>query len=639
MRRVLICTLFLLVGCFGKEKNSNELTNLQPVLNLDSNLRKALLKALTELENEENERDFKDGSDKIITRAQASAVSYIETEDGEQEQEEEKDAVVTTEKIEDVVTTTEKTEVLVQRSKDLPSNVITTFEHSDVDPVVDAEQILTSASSSIILNNGKVLHEKRQESSLLKNKIPSEKASVATTPIVTSTTPLPTSTEESEAKVEDVQFYNAPLVAAFTVHQDERGLPKLVEPIYKNQKSINRNPTNAELKIIQQTQIREDELRGRQLAEQQNLRQFDLQRKQKALEEEIERLKLIQQQQVLYLRQQYQKEKLLEEEFRLRNAGRSLNNNKNQVSNNINTIQTQTEKNTLTPTPLFANKNQNPAVSVHPSIEFNPSPKTDRLQQNPSIGFNALTEAGRLPQNGQVLPIKNANNFHLPLVQSPNFLQFPSLPLQNVQPIRNFQPLIFDNIPQISFTTPLTPNLRVFRQESHAGNFLNQNNQNLNSIGSSFTIQKSIQPQSQQQQQLQQQQSQQQNLQQQLNQQLQQQLNQQQDNRFRSNFQSFNNPNSFNIVQSTQPFIPVNNFNTQPIQQQHRFFRSNLEGTHASPNSFNQQAVDRHLHNLLYNSGIIRGNEQEHLGIISKVLTLNHNGVHAAQKRVNNQGI
>lgn len=589
-----------MIGCLAEEDISDEPSIADPPTKLDSSLRRALLRALTELENEENDKlSSQEPNDKIVTKAKASAVTIL-TSSEETKNEETQEST----------TEVEKNEVIVQKSNGVQTKLITTIENQDLDPIGEAENFLTSASNSFSPQNNKVLHEKTEDikTSDVNNRINTiEQVDITTTtatkrPTVetTTATTTTTSTEESEAKAEEIQFINAPLVAAFTVHQDERGLPKRVEPIYKPT-SNSRKVTATELKIIEQAKLRQEAIIKQQVAEQQRIRQqYELQQKQKVLEQEIQRLKQIQQQQEIFLRQQLQREKLLEEEIRLRNSGLPfIPVGKTHISNQI--IQSTQQK----PAQLTSAKKEVVTSETKEAVKT----KTDSITLQPSISFDPVVEAGKLPINGQVLPVRNAVNFHQPIIQTSTFEQYHSLApgIPNIVTLRNFQPILVE--PDVSaFTTPRSN--RVFRQESDTGNFFNRNVNNLG--GSSFSIQKSVQPPPFQ-----------------------------QENRFlKSNLQStFSVPSTFSIVPSVEQSSSYNfnAFNQQPIHH-NRFFRSNYDNHQIISNNYqphNSQTVHGRLNNLIYNSGLVRNNEQqENLGVVSKVLSLNHDSFFAGSNPI-----
>ncbi|CAG9857861.1 unnamed protein product [Phyllotreta striolata] len=477
------------------EEESNEVAAPPSKVNLDSNLRRALLKALTELENEEASREDSGSSD-IVEKASASSVSIISHDDG-----------VTV--APDFPTTTtfqpEKVTVVFQRSQSHEQPTITTLEKD----YGDEESIQTSATN----NFGNQPFGKDSQSS--KTEKPPNQNSIFNEEKTFTKTQKPLQIDESEAKVEDVQFFSAPLVAAFTVHQDEAGLPKKVEPIFRThiptksqeqiiiekeqQIKLAKQQEHAQLVQQQREKIRLEELKRHQ-------EKLQLQQKHKALEEEIYRLNLsLRQQQQILLKQQ--------EEFRAR---------------------------------------ANPFVPLQ-SVPFN------NQQQNfkPNVAFNQPADAGKLPANGQFLPVKGPVDFRTPF------------PISN----NNFNEQIQSN--------------RVFRQNIGFGNFgFNNNNNNFNRNPNSFSIQPSITPN--------------------VNNNFRNQLPIQQPNRF---FRSNNNAEA-SFSSFLQPPNP-------PVQAQNtRFFRSNAD----------LPGQNYQLSNLLYNSGAFRGKSSEDLNLISKVLSLHHDG-------------
>ncbi|XP_044259046.1 signal transducer and activator of transcription C [Tribolium madens] len=494
--------VFVLATTFAKEEEINEVNPPRKLTaNLDANLRRALLKALTELENEENEKKQQtlhslphiDTSDKIVEKASASALSFFASTESS-----------ITEKTTTTEAATAKPIVVIQKSHGLQHKPITTLEKYTSETVNEHEQILTSASSSFTSSSNKFSFAKTEKPNI--NLVSND--AKATTKFVkpkVEVTTVTTTTEESQAKVEDVQFFSAPLVAAFTVHQDERGLPKSVEPIFRP-------------KIEQKVKPKQETLNPQQ---DQLRTQLALQEKQKALEAEILRLRqqqqqqnyLIRQQQILHQQQlQLQKQKILDERTRI------LNNQQSFVP-----LVTTTQRNEF--------NTRGSLVSFQPSISFT-------SHQHPT---------GVLPLNAQQLPLKNAANFRAPFIPNENLQQFNYLshqrpPLESSVSQFNFQPTVQ---PQLSLTVP--KHHRVFRQEANTGNFFNSG---------------------------------------------------------------------------------FNNFN-QALPQQNRFFRSNLQSITSPQYNFNRiqpPIVNQQLNHLLYNSGLIRGKQQEDLNIVSKVLALNHYG-------------
>ena len=115
---------------------------------------------------------------------------------------------------------------------------------------------------------------------------------------------------ESKDKTEEVKIFQAPLVAAFTVQQDERGVPKSVVPIF-------RSPNDGQALTLQEQLEFKQQLLEKQLAElhQQQIQQTQFLVRQQQLYEQQLRQK--QQQQQFYLQEQA-RIKQLEEQAKLK---------------------------------------------------------------------------------------------------------------------------------------------------------------------------------------------------------------------------------------------------------------------------------------------------------------------------------
>ncbi|CAK1546151.1 unnamed protein product [Leptosia nina] len=131
----------------------------------------------------------------------------------------------------------------------------------------------------------------------------------STTTTTTTTTPKPTHDKDGlnieEVDKRDVQVYQAPLVAAFTVHQDAHGIPKKVIPIYQqsNQEVSKTLPVNIpshdQANINGAQKLPQSDYLAQQLALQKQLEE-----KQRFLEEQLRLLQLQQRQQEELLRKQ-----------------------------------------------------------------------------------------------------------------------------------------------------------------------------------------------------------------------------------------------------------------------------------------------------------------------------------------------
>ncbi|KAI4459407.1 hypothetical protein MML48_6g00013766 [Holotrichia oblita] len=563
--------------------------------NLDSNLRKALLKALTELENEGKDRKSSLTATSIVEKASASAISLYQNHDTETSTQPEK----------------EKNQiVVVQKSNGLQHKPITTFIPSN-----SSEQFIASASNSF---SG---IPKRRTNNL--NTLPTtEKVENLLSPSPTIETPT---TEENEAKVEDVQFFSAPLVAAFTVHQDERGLPKSVEPIYKQ--NAHTSKANDLVHNVQQEISRQEKLKSEQIKA-----QIALQEKQKVLEEELYKLQRTQreQQQFLYRQQQLiqeQQQKLFEE----REKNRKQHNDQPFIpiipNNSIQQSQIETDNH-------FSSHNSNQVTANSPLVHnqisstnhlpnYNPS----HISGTPPTIYNQVASANHLASqtsapspavHNQVSTthmLANQNLHEMP-VSSPtahnqfetaNKVAAPSNHFNSNNPLRStvvFQssvslnPInhnnVLNDLPLNAQHLP-TKNFIDFRQTPYVKNSLDQ-------------IQSVLVPPHQQTFP---------NINFLSNTDLPQHQNiriyrQEPATHFYHNLNPYTRP----ITYSIQPSVPLNV----------RYLRSNPENYQTSVGLPAQPPiVKQQLTNLLYNSGINTG-KQEDLDIISKVLSYNHVG-------------
>ncbi|XP_076651583.1 uncharacterized protein LOC143358373 [Halictus rubicundus] len=116
-------------------------------------------------------------------------------------------------------------------------------------------------------------------------------------------------TGETKDKTEEVKIFQAPLVAAFTVQQDEQGVPKSVVPIY-------RSPNDLKALTLQEQLEFKQNLLERQLAElqQQQIQQTQFLVRQRHLYEQQLREKQVQQ----YYLQEQARIKQLEEQSKLK---------------------------------------------------------------------------------------------------------------------------------------------------------------------------------------------------------------------------------------------------------------------------------------------------------------------------------
>lgn len=338
-----------------------------------------------------------------------------------------------------------------------------------------------------------------------------------------------------------VQFFMAPLVAAFTVHQDETGQPKKVEPIYKSE--------NEPVQQLQPSQSPQSD---------------DLRQKQLILEQELQQLR--QQQQDLARNNQFnQFDPIFTEPDRT-------------VVTKLAAIDPSNILNAAQQGPVLNKFTANEAIMP---LQLNPAPTEVQPINNggvslvPSISFDPSIEAGKLPENAKQLPNKEPTGFH-------NFVALPKQPVFNSGFTASFnQPNNFVQQPQYSSPTtnfinnqpstfsivpaqqPFPPKLElgVFPQNNR---FLRQETQTglLPPVNNFLTI-----PQN---------------------------FNNQPPNRILRNngFSSVNqqSPSRFSIQQSIQPFPPQFSQYVKS-NQNNRFLRSNQEGNFGN----NQNGFQRPL--------------------------------------------
>lgn len=600
-------------NCFGKEENNNEITPLKSPIQLDTKLRKALLRALTELENEErkieqedlllSDSPLYDADDKTVQKAPESSISVVTTSYLESEKN-----TITEATTEAKEKQTYKPIVVIQKSSGLQHKPITEFvlrKDNYHDPL--NETIQTSASSSFNTNTidrKESIDKNSPKSNFIQSDLKKStpgKSSVTQKIEVTSPAPkITTSTEESEAKVEDVQFFSAPLVAAFTVHQDERGLPQSVVPIFKSN-------SNQASKIEERVRLQQEELvRKEKLKQEEFQRQLALQENQRHLEQQLFQLQRQTEQQQAYLLRQQQI--FQEQQLKIQNQLLLSANNQNQPKSEIQnqpksefsnflptttkipftpqnifttnhfaptTIRPQTNnfngntgiikaiyrpnvfRNPETSSTFNQDKVQSPTVSFQPSISFTPTQQQlqfQQQQQQQQFPHNQqqlnlqIQQQRLLPPINQQLPIKNPNDFTInPYYKPPSIQQLLTL----TPPVRSSP--VFQNTlqtPQLNLqSNDQQQSNRVFRHESGTSNFNNHNN----------------------------------------------------NKQFNQHFHE--------------------------EQQPTRFFRSNYQQSF-STNRFQAQppVINHHLNTLLYQSGISKGPSNEDLNIVSKVLAFGVGG-------------
>lgn len=404
------------------------------------------------------------------------------------------------------------------------------------------------------------------------NGIATANALVAPKPTVSSPTASPADNstksglkKKQQESAEEVKIFQAPLIAAFTVQQDERGVPKSVVPIYKGignaqaltlqeQLEFKQKLLEKQLAELQQQQIQQTQflLQQRQLYEEQLRRKQRIQQEQRFREEQVLRQKQILEQQNRVKLLEEQRQNQIEEQKKLK-----------QLEEQRFFQEQQQQQQKRLQQQAFNNFDQ--ANQIHSNF------KTTNVRLQPSLTLEVPTQAAPPPFRQQSLVAqqsqqshRNNNQFQQQQFQQQiqQFQQFQQqLPFQQVQqPFQQLQG--FAEVPPI--TAPAT---RFHRQEAFGsvGNFGINNNVEKNNV--------------------------------------------------RTNF----------IFPSQQRFTnsaPLNNFNFANLNQFRRF----PQATQNPPSS-----PARQIQHLLYQSGVANNLAangpgpagQEDLNIVSKVLALN----------------
>ncbi|XP_038220136.1 bromodomain-containing protein DDB_G0280777 [Zerene cesonia] len=276
-------------------------------------------------------------------------------------------------------------------------------------------------------------------------------STTSTTTTTTTTTPKPTHDEDGvnieEVDKRDVQVYQAPLVAAFTVHQDAHGIPKKVIPIYQQTNTNNQELVKGVSNIISpQGSNDTPKFSSSDYISHQLTLQKQLEEKQRILEEQLRLLQIQQRQQEELLRKQHfllqQKEAQREQLLFLEQE--QLKRQRNEQQNG--------SQNNIQQAPLINNvglNSQGSQITIQPSVS---------LDQNQNLLAN------------QQLPNREAVDFLIHLRnQQPE--QFPLQSNHLPQGITNFlQPSQSQHFVQHQNIQPGKQGNRVFRHESGVGN-------------------------------------------------------------------------------------------------------------------------------------------------------------------------
>ncbi|XP_031370456.1 putative uncharacterized protein DDB_G0271606, partial [Apis dorsata] len=323
------------------EFSSTNLNVTQPPIKLDKNLRRALLKALTDLEAESAEQ-YKDESETIsqrdtsafesiakknlndnlgVQKTTFSFKSFPSDDDVPNEDKLQNSSFV--EGIRYVTLNIPSMNIEKATQEDARSfhvqNMILPEEKSNFRSESKEQREKTTPTTMNIFSVNKMesLTQKpdvseslaRSASNGIANALVDPKPTVVTPTVSSKNNVTITELDDSKDKTEEVKIFQAPLVAAFTVQQDEQGVPKSVVPIF-------RSPNDGQALTLQEQLEFKQQLLEKQLAElqQQQFQQTQFLVRQQQLYEQQLRQK---QQQQYYLQEQV-RIKQLEEQTKLK---------------------------------------------------------------------------------------------------------------------------------------------------------------------------------------------------------------------------------------------------------------------------------------------------------------------------------
>lgn len=600
-------------------------------LRIDKNLRRALLKALEKLDEEDTaeSRESRESQDENADEILDTSTNRNDEDDDipnfEQLPINVKEIDDDEELDENVFIDTVKADIN-KKEDDSPTKISVTGVRNEI-AGVDKDKGKTSevkevaATPIVSTTKGKLFTIKHEETTtksartqriLNSNNIAN--LLVASTEKTTLSSPTPTHSTpvengESNVKVEDVQFISAPLVAAFTVQQDEKGLPHKVIPLFGN-KLQEKKP---------------------QPIKQQNFRDVQsLEEKQRALQQQILYLQVQRKQEELLLKQQ---EELKKQSSKVNFQEQQLPLRQNSLSFTTDMKKVEEEKKSQVTTQQLPLQQQFSFTSGN-VIQESPSHVLNQqlpLRQN-SFSFNTDLKNVEQQKKSQVttqqLPLQQQFSFTSGKIvpdNSPRILsqQLPfehrTIPFNSIQsaksssnvqihPSVSFQPHSFTQgiIPlspsfsELTFAGQQPPIKEAVRFQQPPIPFFNRQNAfsqqqiplqfsfNDNFVQDSLRVQLPPLPPSPQSNRVFRQESQTSNFG----------FNQ---NRFNQNFGS--NVQTVKSVSLTRPFVET---------QQHLF---------KAPN---QLSIDDRLKSLFYQSGFGQGRTQEDFNIVSKVLALDH---------------
>lgn len=422
LRGILFCTLAGILLVSGDLSPPSDNLLEAPTVRIDPRLRKALLKALNNLEQESSEQvgttenfftttESEELLEESTTSDRISGPQNVQytafTFDRNSSESDAEDNTIY------------KTIIVPKTTLSPPKeNPIVVF--SEPDPVkeediqIETVQLARSVSTNIQANE--IIGNKVSDTVLALSKqaltsttsAPATTTTTTTTTPSTTTTPKPTTTTteapvtnadgENIEKVNDVQIHQAPLVAAFTVAQDAQGLPKSVVPIFKQ--IIEPVQTNQPQKQAQRTPIQTP------VNFAVNPYQFALEAKQRELEQRIHFLQAQQRHQEALFRQQQQQLFFEQQRYRVEENQRQIQRFEQEQRFRL---QSQPQQ------PLVPFLNRQGPIQIIPSISLN---NNNQNSNNPGINNN--NNQG-LPVDQQ-LPSKDAGTFRITNDQQLPFL-------------------------------------------------------------------------------------------------------------------------------------------------------------------------------------------------------------------------
>lgn len=475
----------------------------QAPIKLDKNLRRALLKALTDLEAESAEQHKEDAetivqrdtsafegvakknlnNDLGVQRTSFSFKSFPSDEDTPSE-----DKLQNSSFIESVRYITMKTPVMnIEKATQedarsfhvqnviLPEKNTPTFGAKTEAKLEQKEKTAAGSAKTFSVNKVESLTLKpfREISESLTgsatNGIATSNALVAPRP-TESTVPLSMTNNanvttpkgsDDKGKTEEVKIFQAPLVAAFTVQQDEQGVPKSVVPIF-------RSPNDGLALTLQEQLEFKQKLLEKQLAElqQQQIQQTHFLARQQQLYEQ----QLRQKQQHQFYLQEHARIKQLEEQVKLKRLEeqrlKQLEEQRLKYEEQrINRFQPQRPL----PQKQFFFEQSNNLVNFQPPVDSN-------VHLQPSVSLevpNVAAQPFQQPFQQEQLRLQSFRQQPQPHPQQAQILQQPSqLHQPQQQPHQQRQQQSFSSFSN-EFQPSLTPTTRFNRQEAFnaIGNF------------------------------------------------------------------------------------------------------------------------------------------------------------------------